>query len=720
MLVRAIGSDLGFGLVDCRPARTLWGMHMARHFKTSDNAPMAPSNKDVDWGAARAAQTSAPADEPVTGPVAEPAGDSMTDPAVDLDVPVLEPDGWRPERGTRTSTATQTFGLDSQRGGKSRSQHRHHHHGSARRRRRTGLVVVLVILAAVLVAGGIFGYTLVGQAREAKALAKDAMAQADTASAALEDGDSEGLGTAVSTMASDVDQVYSTTHNGLCEAAPARPVVGPDVRSAQTLAEVASDLVHDALEPVAKDAAGVKLGELVQDGRVNVEAIQALSGSVEAATPVVERAAQTVEGLPEPVTPQLKSVMDKVRGPISSAGQLLGEVGPAIKLLPQMLGADGTTRHYLVIAQNNSELRATGGLPGAWVELTVTDGEISMDDAITILHRPGLEVQALDEELSAIATHLELDPAQVNCTANFVRVGQMSAEYWDQVGGGDVDGVIAIDPVFLGRLLALTGPITGPDGAQITGDNCAQVLLSDVYWKFGDDGDAQDEYFAAVAAAAFQGVMDNLGSADVKALLDTFSKSVSEGRVIAWMRDTGEEDLMATLGMDGAVGSDPAKPVLGVYLNDDTISKICWYTGVSTNVGAGVANGDGTTTYDVTTTITNGMTTEEAAKAPQYISGSKSSKTSAGDMVTYFFLYGPAGGTVTDVAVDDESVLEGAVTNTMYGLDVVRIHLHTGPAATTTVTYKVTCAAGAAPLALRTTPLAQEALMVNSAPGGVA
>ncbi|TFB67457.1 DUF4012 domain-containing protein [Cryobacterium sp. Hz9] len=41
----------------------------------------------------------------------------------------------------------------------------------------------------------------------------------------------------------------------------------------------------------------------------------------------------------------------------------------AVQLLPAMLGADGQ-RSYLLLFQNNPEVRATGGLPGAFAEIS--------------------------------------------------------------------------------------------------------------------------------------------------------------------------------------------------------------------------------------------------------------------------------------------------------------------------------------------------------------
>lgn len=45
------------------------------------------------------------------------------------------------------------------------------------------------------------------------------------------------------------------------------------------------------------------------------------------------------------------------------------------------------------------------------------------------------------------------------------------------------DGVIAIDPLFLQNMLAVTGGVTMPDGSVLDGTNTAQTLLNIVYAK---------------------------------------------------------------------------------------------------------------------------------------------------------------------------------------------------------------------------------------------
>ena len=51
--------------------------------------------------------------------------------------------------------------------------------------------------------------------------------------------------------------------------------------------------------------------------------------------------------------------------------QVLSNINEIAPVLPQMLG-DGGSRTYLLMAQQNAELRATGGLPGSCLLYTST------------------------------------------------------------------------------------------------------------------------------------------------------------------------------------------------------------------------------------------------------------------------------------------------------------------------------------------------------------
>lgn len=579
--------------------------------------------------------------------------------------------------------------------------------------KKVGLVIGIV-LAVLLVVGGTCGVLMYRSAMSVKAQAQEIMDQVDPLKEALKSGDATALDSSVGTVQENMASINAEVHGPLWTLASFLPMVGEDVQSVRSLGEAGQALVDEVLVPIANDVSGTGVSGLFKDGVVNVGLVQTISETVSSSLPTIESSLGMIASLPEAHIPQLAEVLDRVQGPAEQAQGLVDQAKPFLDLLPQMLGADGQTRTYIVIAQNNSELRSTGGLPGAWGTVSVTDGAISMGEFRSILHADDLQVEATDEERAATMTNVDTDPAQVNCIPDFSRVGKLAKDYWAQAGYGDVDGVIAVDPVFLQRLLALTGGVTAPDGTVVDGSNAAQEILSGTYWKYGDDPNAQDAYFASVAGLAFGQIMGNLGNADITDLIDVIGQSGADGRLLAWMANEEEQALMEAIGVSGALETDPSEPVLGIYLNDDTYSKISWYASCYTTVGEGVKNADGTTTYDVTTTLLNTITPEEAVTAPKYIYGGNEEKRDNSDMLNYVYFVAPAGGTITNLTETNGAVFDGYgfAETTLNGLQFFRTRTHLRSGESAVFTYQVTISSEATePLSVRTTPLAQESLM---------
>lgn len=574
-------------------------------------------------------------------------------------------------------------------------------------------MVVAIVVAVILVAGGAYGFALYNSVKTVKADAATAMAQASTLKKSIKDGDGEALKSSVTVVANSTDAIYREVTSPLWNVATFIPVVGEDVKSAQTLVSAAKNLVNNALEPLSNEIAGVSLSSLVSDGAINAELISSLCSSGLEVLPVVEDSVNQINSLPDAHISQVAAIINKVKEPLASSGDIIAALRPALENLPRMVGSEGA-RTYLVIAQNNAEFRATGGLPGSWGTITVDNGYISMGEFTSILHQEGLSVAITEEEQAAIATNMDTDPAQVNCTADFVRVGEMSREYWLQATEQEVDGVVTIDPVFLQRLVGLVGGFTAEDGTEINGDNCARVLMSDSYATYKNDNEAQDAFFSSVASTAFDHVMGNLGNIDSNKLVDVIKKSGEDHRLMVWMANADEEALVKALGFSGDLQTDVTKPEVGVYVNDDTWSKIDWYAKLSTTVGPAVKNADGTTSYTVQTDLTNTLTLEETGPISNYVLGYNTEKRDDADMRSYLFIYSPYMGTLSNIEVTGDGLIdEGSEipVNTLEGCQVARLHVHTGGGATTTVTYTVTVPAEATEsLTVRMTPLANESL----------
>lgn len=590
-----------------------------------------------------------------------------------------------------------------------RRHHRHHHHHHHRRGRRIAAIVGAVV-AVLLVVCGVCGALVYRDAMDVLDQSKDVMAQAATISDDLKNGNGDELNSTVQGMASEVSSMHAKTSGPLWVAASYVPVLGDDIRVARGVVEQADNLMQNALMPAAQSLQGVSLSTLLTDATVDVQTLETVSAALSQAQPVVEQASEAIEALPQAHIGKVRDAVDKVRGPITSAAETLRGLNEIAPMLPQMLGANGT-RNYLLVAQNLAELRSTGGLPGSMGILTVDNGHISMGEFAglqELTNTEGGHYGFTDEEVAIWGCgrdRLGQYFGDTNLIPDFARDSQIWSEWWQDKKGTAVDGVIAIDPVLLQKLLALTGGIE-VDGHSIDGSNAAKSLLNDTYNEMPID--QTDQFFSDVASQAFDHVMGSLGSISLPDLAQTLGDAVGEQHLFAWMANTDEQALVEKAGAAGTLGNDSANPQLGVFISDDTYSKKSWFFSTDTQVSDGTANADGTTTYHVTTTLTNHLTADEADNSASYITGYNLDRRDNTDMVMWIYLVAPAGGSISNVSQEGGDVALQDFTELPYnGLSVTFANPRIDGGETMTVTYAVTCAAGAAPMTVRTTPTAQ-------------
>lgn len=586
--------------------------------------------------------------------------------------------------------------------------HRHHHHHHHRRGRRIAAIVGAVV-AALVVACGVCGALVYRDAMDVLDQSKDVMAQAATISDALKNGNGDELNSTVQGMASEVSSMHAKTSGPLWVAASYVPVLGDDVRVARGVAEQADNLMQNAVMPAAQSLQGVSLSTLLTDATVDVKTLETVSAALSQAQPVVEQASEAIEALPQAHIGKVRDAVDKVRGPLASAAETLKGFNEIAPILPQMLGASGT-RNYLLVAQNLAELRSTGGLPGSMGVLTIDNGHISLNEfvpATSLDNEDGGHYGITDEEMAIWGKNDRLGKhiCDTNLIPDFARDSQIWSEWWQDKKGSSVDGVIAIDPVLLQKLLALTGGIE-VNGHTIDGTNAAKALLNDAYNEMPVE--QTDQFFSDVAGQAFEHVMGSLGSVGVTDLMQALGDAVGEQHLFAWMANADEQALVEKAGAAGTLVNDAANPQLGVFISDDTYSKKSWFFSTDTQVGSGVTNADSTVTYHVTTTLSNHLTADEAASSTSYITGYNTDRRDNTDMVMWLYLVAPAGGSISNVSQEGGDMALQDFTELPYnGFNVTVANPRIDGGETMTVSYDVTCAAGSAPMTLRTTPTAQ-------------
>lgn len=565
-------------------------------------------------------------------------------------------------------------------------------------------IVVLIVLLVVLGVGGFFGYKLYTSAKQVRAEGKWMLTQADPLKEAIKTGNEELLDSTVAALTEKAAWINAETHTKLWDLATNIPVYGEDIRTAQALGEIAETLTRDALVPMADSIGGLKLSSLLQDGSINVGLLQELSSTLSTTLPIIKQNVAAIQALPPAHLPQVKNILDKLQDPLGEYGPLLDKADEYLPLLPPMLGADGATRTYLVIAMSNAELRSSGGFPGATGTITVTDGSFHLGEFNSIVHEKGLSTEMLEGE-EVYNYGIFEGFSQVTAMPNFNRTGALAADYWWQSSGQAVDGVVAIDPVALQTLLALTNSSFDVyDGTHIDGTNAAFEILHNVYARYGDDNDGHNAFFAEVAGQAFSSFFANLGDAEIGALFKNVTRLGKEGRFLFWMVNPEEQAMLSSFGFGGEYAHDPMKPVLGIYLNDETYSKIDWFLRADVTVGAPTINDDGTATYDVTFVLTNTISYDYAENAPRYISGVNAAKRDVSDMITTIFFSMPQDAVLESFSSDPERPYWDGWPE---GIQVVKSISTDLGGSSSTYWIRVTVPAGAEPLEVHVTPLCQ-------------
>ena len=535
--------------------------------------------------------------------------------------------------------------------------------------------------------------------------------------AAFKGLDFAGAGELASKTSAAVSDFQSQMQGPLWGAAEWIPVLGGDVKAARTLVDTLAGLVDGALVPVSQALSAVELDRLVvTEGpdrvRFDVAAIQAVADAVRQAAPVLDEAASAVGGMGETHIAQLTEAVDTAKERIAPLAGELDEVSGLLEVLPGFLGASGE-RVYGVLAQNNVEVRSTGGLPGQCCRVEVRDGLLSLSEVEGVRNfmNPGDDeamcVPLTDEEVALYSRSVGYMSVNVNCIPDFPRVCDIFGQLWFATNNEHVDGFVALDPIFLQMLMGLTHGTQTSDGTVLDGESTVRVLMHDTYWRNLDDYAATDVYFTEAASAALDCIMGGVPSMDPKALLQAVRRGIDGGNLLMWASDAEEQAIIEGLGASGEVTLDPAAPQLGVYLNNGSWSKFEWYLNIDFSMGEAAANADGSRTYPCSLRLTNAMTPEELEASNAVITGGNPAKRSEDDMLEVLNLYAPAGGRIE--VTDHNGQVDLADDKTYRGLQVVCGEAHVQIGAPAEISFNVTVSPEASQeLSVRIPPTVQD------------
>ncbi|MGW8429543.1 DUF4012 domain-containing protein [Curtobacterium citreum] len=541
-------------------------------------------------------------------------------------------------------------------------------------------IVLLVILAVAWV--GVRGVL-------AKGHLENAVADVQTLRTQLTGGDTASAEKTAAHLEDEAGAARSLTGDPIWRASEHVPFFGTNLRAVRQIAGVVDDVSQGAVSPVAGVVGKIGTDSFApKGGKVDLQPLVQAQAPVARATATIDKAVKDADAIDtmntlSPVTSavnQLRNALTSVHGQVDTANRV-------VQLAPAMLGAEGN-RQYLLLFQNNAELRAGGGIPGAVALLDVNDGRVALTAQASSGDFGPYEQSVLPLDQGTRGLYGEITGRymqDVTLTPRFDVTAQLAREMWKQRSGQEVNGVIAIDPVSLGYLLKATGPVQLATGDTLTSDNAVKLLLSEAYAKYSDPK-VQDAFFASAASAVFEKVSS--GGFDTKQFVAALTQSAGEGRLRLWSADTSEEQLIDNTAVAGALPTaDEETRQFGVYLNDGTGSKMDYFLQKTISVGSSVCRKDGLPTSAVEVTIKNTAPADAATSLPRYVTGGGESGTEPGKIKTLIAVYAPQNAIFLGASQDGKAVGVQTATDDGHPVAQLRTVLAPGESATFRVAF---------------------------------
>jgi Protein of unknown function (DUF4012) len=503
-------------------------------------------------------------------------------------------------------------------------------------------------LALVVATGAYLGW----QAWHAKQDLQAAEQTADDILTRVRAGDTQIPQGDLDALRESAASAHDNTDGPLWAALTHLPALGDDVSGVRAVSASIDTLATDGIAPLADSVDG--LDSVTDGGRIDLAKVRALQEPVDQASAAFAEAASDVSGLDSSgYVGSLRGPFEKYVDQVTSLSRSLSTADKTVSVLPDFLGGNGP-RNYLLVFQNNAEIRATGGIPGSWALVHADSGRlvIQKQGASSDFGTPDQPVAPLsDAETAVYSDLLGRFWQDTTFTPDFPRAAELMAAHWKATfPQAALDGVVSVDPVALSYVLGATGPVQVGD-ISLSADNVVEELLNKPYLTL--EPAAQDAFFGEAARDIFSVATTQLGAPSdfVRAV----TRAAGERRLLVAPFRKDVQEALAGSQVQGDLPTDDDSPTVLVTLNDGTGSKMSYYLRYDAQLTATSCAG-GRQTLGGTLNLTQTISADEAQQLPTSITGFGNVGIPLGDQLVVVRIFGPAGGEISDATVAGQPV----------------------------------------------------------------
>ena len=387
------------------------------------------------------------------------------------------------------------------------------------------------------------------------------------------------------------------------------------------------DILISAIEPY-QDFLGLK-GSAVDSAQTTEDRISFLTESVEGLIPhfdTIEKRVENIQKSLDQIDPdrypdefrgyKVKSTLLKAKELVTEAEKFLKDGKPILTKTSWLLGKDAP-RNYLMIFQNDAELRPSGGFWTAYGTLIVNKGKIT----------PGIsdDIYSLDDRLNSTipapriikSYHINvpyLNLRDMNLYADFPTDAKIFLDNYNKITGNKqkIDAIIALDTQVLVDLVEVLGRIGVSGYGNFSADpdkrcdGCPQIIYQ-LEWMAGRPRDYIETDRKGFLGPLMHSLLSNaMGSEKSKMapLAQAAFTNIYQKHILFYFSDKEMQKAAEIANIAGKI-TQTAENIDYIHLNDANFSSAKTNLFINQKIKHEIISQNGKVEHKITVTYTN-------------------------------------------------------------------------------------------------------------------
>lgn len=293
----------------------------------------------------------------------------------------------------------------------------------------------------------------------------------------------------------------------------------------------------------------------------SLEQISSLQQNINEISKNLKNANESIKGVNLNYVPQsYKEKFEILKDQLPLIGNSFENINQDMPNILKMLGSSGKSQKYLLLFQNNSEIRATGGFVGSFGIADIKDGKMTDLFIDGIFNPDGQLKEKIVPPMPIQKISANWSMHDANWFADFPTSAKKTALFYEKTGGATVDGVIAITPDVVKNLLEITGPIDMPEyNSTVDKENFLPLIQLQVEELYDKKENKPKQFLADLAPRIIEKLLDTSDLSTTEKirrylnLADAMEKSLKEKHILFYHRDEEIENMMLKRGWGGQI-----------------------------------------------------------------------------------------------------------------------------------------------------------------------